>query len=62
MSNEKTIKVTLRKSIYGRTPGHKETVFGLGLRKIRQSVELKATPEIVGMVNKVQYLLEVEEV
>lgn len=56
-----TLKVTLVKSKHGRIPKHKETVHGLGLRKIHQTVELQDTPEIRGMINKVQYLLKVEE-
>jgi len=57
----KTVKVTLMKSKYGRTPGHAECVAGLGLRKPHQSVEVLDTPENRGMINKVSYLLRVEE-
>lgn len=58
----KQLKVTLVKSKYGRTKGHAECVRGLGLRRIRHSVVLADTPEIRGMINKVDYLLNVEEV
>lgn len=58
---EKKIKVTLVKSRFGRVPGHAECVAGLGLRRIRQTVEVIDTPENRGMINKVSYLLQVEE-
>lgn len=58
----KDIKVTLVKSPSGRTPGHAECVRGLGLRRVHHSVVVKDTPENRGMVNKVSYLLKVEEV
>lgn len=61
MSAAKTIKVTLKKSIYGRKPGHKECVLGLGLKKIHQTVEVEDTPCNRGMINKASYLLQVED-
>lgn len=60
MSAAKKIKVTLKKSIHGRTKGHKECVNGLGLKKIHQTVEVEDTPCNRGMINKAFYLLEVE--
>ena len=57
----KTVKVTLIRSISGRKPSHQACVRGLGLRKIRQTVEVEDTPCNRGMINKVNYLLEVEE-
>lgn len=62
MAAEKKLKVTLVKSRFGRLKSHKACVAGLGLRKIRQSVEVLDTPENRGMINKVSYLLQVEEV
>lgn len=59
--SDKKIKVTLVRSMYGRTPGHKECVKGLGLRKMHHTVELADDPCIRGMINKVSYLLKVEE-
>lgn len=56
------LKVTLIKSINRRIEKHKQCVKGLGLRRIRHSVTLDDTPEIRGMINKVSYLLAVEEV
>ena len=55
-----TIKVTLVKSVIGRIEAHKATVKGLGLRRIRHTVELQDTPAIRGMINAVSYLLKVE--
>ena len=62
MANSKQLKVTLLKSRHGRLKNHKACVAGLGLRKIRQSVLVLDTPENRGMINKVSYLLSVEEV
>jgi len=61
MANPKELKVTLVKSRFGRLKGHKACVAGLGLRKIRQTVTVQDTPENRGMINKVSYLLSVEE-
>ena len=61
MAAAKKLKLTLVKSKSGRTKGHAECVRGLGLRRIRHSVVVDNTPENRGMVNKVQYLLDVEE-
>jgi len=58
---QKKVKVTLLKSNSGRLKSHKACVAGLGLRRIRHSVEVIDTPENRGMINKVSYLLKVEE-
>ncbi|MFA6409869.1 MAG: 50S ribosomal protein L30 [Gammaproteobacteria bacterium] len=60
-NNAKYLKVTLKKSLNKRLKNHKACVRGLGLRRIRHSVQVLDTPENRGMINKVQYLLEVEE-
>lgn len=57
----KQIKVTLVKSMYGRVKGHLECVRGLGLRRMHHTVELQDTPSNRGMIEKVRYLLKVEE-
>lgn len=62
MSNAKQLKLTLLKSKFGRRKGHLDCVKGLGLRRIRHSVVVDNTPENRGMINKVNYLLHVEEV
>jgi large subunit ribosomal protein L30 len=56
------LRVMLLKSISGRLPRHRACVSGLGLRRIRHSVVVADTPENRGMINKVSYLLQVEEV
>jgi len=55
------IKVTKQKSAINRTKRQKLTLEALGLRKIGQTVEHDATPNILGMVNKVKHLVSVEE-
>ncbi|NUY57627.1 MULTISPECIES: 50S ribosomal protein L30 [Salinivibrio] len=57
----KTIKVTQTRSVIGRLPKHKATLRGLGLRRINHTVELEDTPCIRGMINKVNYMVKVEE-
>ena len=60
--NDKKLKVTLVKSLNGRLEAHKACVRGLGLRRIRHTVMVADTPENRGMINKVSYLLKVEDV
>lgn len=55
------IKVTLVRSPIGFQPKHRETVRGLGLKRIHQTVVLEDTPAVRGMVNKVEYMVRVEE-
>ncbi len=62
MSDKKKLKVTLVKSVITTPPRHKACVKGLGLRRVRHSVVLQDNPCIRGMINKVGYLLSVEEV
>lgn len=59
---DKKLKLTLIKSRFHRKPGHAECLTGLGLRKRHQSVVVADTPEHRGMIRRVNYLLEVEEV
>lgn len=61
MADPKKIRVTLVKSRFGRLKSHRACVAGLGLRKINQTVEVIDTPENRGMINRVSYLLRVEE-
>jgi len=63
MSAKKTngkIKVTLVKSTAGCRAEHRATVRGLGLRRVRQTVELEDTPAVRGMINRVSYLVRFE--
>ncbi|AHC14314.1 50S ribosomal protein L30 [Salinispira pacifica] len=55
------VRITLKKSPNGRKPRHRATVEALGLRKLNQSIEKELNPMIQGMINTVDYLLEVEE-
>ena len=61
MAKEATIKVTQIRSINGRLKSHKACIAGLGLRRIGHTVEVEDTPSVRGMINKVNYLLRVEE-
>ncbi len=57
---QKTVKVTLIKSLIGRLENHKASARGLGLRKIGQTVEVIDTPENRGMINRINYLVKCE--
>jgi large subunit ribosomal protein L30 len=57
---DSTVKVTLVKSPIGFTNNQATVVRGLGLRRIRHTVELKDTPATRGMIHKVRHLVEVE--
>ncbi len=61
MANPKELKVTLMKSRHGRLKSHKACVSGLGLRRIHQTVTVQDTPENRGMINRISYLVSVEE-
>jgi large subunit ribosomal protein L30 len=56
------LSVTMTKSRFGRLPNHQACLKGLGLRKINQTVVVLNTPENKGMINKVSYMLKVEEI
>ncbi|MGY6276266.1 50S ribosomal protein L30 [Methylomonas sp. MgM2] len=58
----KKLSVTMTKSKNGRLKSHQECLKGLGLRKIRHTVEVIDTPENRGMINRIAYMLKVEEV
>ena len=55
------VKLTLVKSKFGRLAAHKACVSGLGLRRMHQSVIVADTPENRGMINRVAYMLRVEQ-
>jgi len=55
------IKVTLKRSGIGRNKYFTRVLNGLGLRRLQQTVVLKDTPEIRGMINKVSHMVSVEE-
>lgn len=58
----KQLKVTLKKSLIGRTDNQRKNIEALGLRKIGQSVVKNDTPQIRGIINKMNFMLEVEEI
>lgn len=55
------IKITQIKSVIDRSEKQKRTMQALGLKKMNQTVEVEATPAIIGMVRKVNHLVRVEE-
>ncbi len=57
----KAIKVTLTRSTNGRLKRHQDCARGLGLRRMWQTVEVLDTPENRGMINKISYMLRIEE-
>ena len=61
MLADSKLNVTLLKSLSGRLAAHKACARGLGLRRIRQTVEVEDTAENRGMIKKIGYLLEVQE-
>lgn len=56
------IKITQVKSGIDRSERQKQTLIALGLKKMNASKEVEATPQILGMVTKVQHLVKVEEI
>ena len=62
MAKEKQLKITLEKSLIGRSEAQKKVVESLGLNKIGKSVIKNDTPQIRGMINKIDFMLKVEEI
>ena len=60
--SEKKLKVTMLKSKFGRKPGNRECLLGMGLKRRHQSVELVDNVYTRGMIAKVSYLVKVEEI
>ncbi len=61
MADKKTMKVTQTKSSIGRLKNHKACLTGLGLRRIGHTVEVEDTPSTRGMVNTINYMIQVED-
>ncbi len=59
MSDKKTLTVKLVKSVAGTRQSHRDTVRGLGLRKLNSERTLEDSPAVRGMINKVSYLVKV---
>jgi large subunit ribosomal protein L30 len=62
MASDKQLKLTLVRSLNGRLKSHKACARGLGIRKMHNSVYVTDTPENRGMINKISYMLNIEEV
>ena len=60
-ANQKTVSIKLVKSLNGRLASHKACAAGLGLRRMHQIVEVVDTPQTRGMINKIHYLVSIEE-
>ena len=60
-STAKAVKVTLVRSVHGQLERHRATARGLGLRRMHQSVTVKVTPEVRGMLDASRHLFRVEE-
>ncbi|HMO46645.1 MAG TPA: 50S ribosomal protein L30 [Rubrivivax sp.] len=59
MSDKKSVTVKLVRSPIGTKQSHRDTVRGLGLRKLNSESVLEDTPAVRGMINKVAYLVKV---
>jgi large subunit ribosomal protein L30 len=59
MSTQTTVKVQLVRSPIGTKQSHRDTVRGLGLRKVNSVRDLQDTPAVRGMINKISYLVKV---
>jgi len=59
--SKKTIKVTQTKSASGRLKNHRDSIKGLGLRRIGHTVQVEDTPSVRGLINTVYYMVRVEE-
>jgi large subunit ribosomal protein L30 len=60
-STANSLKVTLVKSVHGQLQRHRATAQGLGLRRMHQSVTVRVTPEVRGMLDASRHLFRVEE-
>jgi len=60
-NNERTLGITLVKSVIGASPAQRKVVEALGLRRIRQTVLQPDNPQIRGSIDKIQHLVQVQE-
>jgi len=61
MASDKQLKLTLVRSLNGRLRSHRACARGLGIRKMHNPVNVIDTPENRGMINKISYMLKIEE-
>ncbi len=59
--SKKSVTVTQVKSGIGRHASHQACLKGLGIRRMHQTVQVVATPENLGMINKISYMLKIED-
>jgi large subunit ribosomal protein L30 len=59
MTTQQTVKLQLVRSPIGCKQAHRDTVRGLGLRRLNSTSELQDTPAVRGMINKISYLIKV---
>jgi large subunit ribosomal protein L30 len=59
MTTQTTVKVQLVRSPIGTKQSHRDTVRGLGLRRLNSTSELQDTPAVRGMINKISYLVKI---
>ncbi|HZM33501.1 MAG TPA: 50S ribosomal protein L30 [Burkholderiales bacterium] len=57
----KKVRVRLVKGLAGCKQGHRDTARGLGLKRINQVVELDDSPAVRGMINRINYLVRIED-
>ncbi len=60
MEENKTIKITLKKSLIGKSEKFRAIIKSLGFKRLYQTIEVKDTPAIKGMINKVSHMVTVE--
>ena len=58
--SKQVVKIKLIRGLSGRIPKHRQCIRGLGLRRIGDEVSLEDTPSVRGMINKVNYMLNIE--
>ncbi|MCK5896831.1 MAG: 50S ribosomal protein L30 [Cocleimonas sp.] len=61
MGSDKQVKLTLVRSLNGRLKSHKACARGLGIRKMHNTISVIDTPENRGMINKISYMLKIED-
>lgn len=61
MTSQKTLKITLIRSLIGVKKSHIACVRGLGLHRLHETKEVRDTPENRGMVNRISYMLTIDE-
>ena len=62
LAGEKQLKITLKKSLIGRNEKQRKSIEALGLRKIGQSVVTQDNPQMRGICQKMDFMLDVEEI